>query len=154
MIEENGRIVAIDADALWVETIQRSTCGACVARKGCGQTLLSKLGVKPVYLRVLPSERLASAYRIGDTITIGVPDDVVVKGSLLMYMVPLLCLLVFAAIAHTYFANEAAVVLAAVTGFALGAIVIRWHAHYYRNDSRHQPVIIEKQPFQYKNRIL
>ena len=37
MLEETGTVVKIEPDALWVETVQTTTCGSCSARRGCGQ---------------------------------------------------------------------------------------------------------------------
>ena len=144
MLRESGRVVALDQDALWVETIQQSTCGSCIAQKGCGQSLLSRLGVKPVYLRVLLEGRPAQNYRVNDVIQLGIADDVVVKGSLLAYLLPLLLMFVFALAAYSTMGNELATILSAVVGFFLGAISVRWHARYYRNHSSYQPVIIDE----------
>ena len=43
MLTESGRVVAVNDSTVWVETIQQSTCGQCAARKGCGQSMLSKM---------------------------------------------------------------------------------------------------------------
>ena len=40
MLTETGRVVAVDDDGLWVETVRRSTCNACGVRQGCGHGLL------------------------------------------------------------------------------------------------------------------
>ncbi|MBF2948649.1 transcriptional regulator, partial [Pseudomonas aeruginosa] len=37
MIEEQGRVVATEPGAVWVETVCRSTCSSCSANAGCGQ---------------------------------------------------------------------------------------------------------------------
>ena len=44
MLLETGRVVAVDADSVWVETIRRTTCGSCAVQKGCGHGLLNQLG--------------------------------------------------------------------------------------------------------------
>jgi len=145
MLKETGRVVAIETDALWVETIQKTTCGSCVAQKGCGTGLLAKLGVKPVYLRVLlqPNES-SSAYRVNDSVTIGIPDDVVVKGSLFVYLVPVILMIVFSGIAHTTVNNELIVIVLGIIGLFLGSLLVRWHANVYRTDPRMQPQSINK----------
>ena len=43
MLTETGRVVAVDGDRLWVETIRKSTCGSCAAQKGCGHGLLNRI---------------------------------------------------------------------------------------------------------------
>ena len=42
MLVETGRVVAVEEDSLWVETIRQSTCGSCAAQKGCGHGLLNR----------------------------------------------------------------------------------------------------------------
>ena len=46
MIEEQARVVALEAGAVWVETRRQSTCGGCSANAGCGQGLMDKIGVR------------------------------------------------------------------------------------------------------------
>ena len=145
MLTENGRIVAIEADALWVETIQRSTCQSCVAEKGCGQSLLTRLGAKPTYLRVLLAGRSPQQYQLNQSVVLGIPDDVVVKGSLLAYGLPLMLLLVFAIFAHNLLPQEWMVIAAAVVGFLLGGVLLHFHSKRYRNDLNRHPVIIDQQ---------
>lgn len=43
MLSETGRVVAIDKDGLWVETLKTSSCAKCSAQSGCGQNLAAKL---------------------------------------------------------------------------------------------------------------
>lgn len=144
VLKETAKIVAIDTDALWVETIQRSVCGSCVAQKGCGQTLLNRLGAKPVYLRVLLDGRDASNYQIGQRINIGIPDDVVVKSSLLAYLLPLAGSLVFAAVVHTFYDEEWITLLSMLLGLSLGSFIVNYCTKRYRNDQRYQPVILDE----------
>jgi sigma-E factor negative regulatory protein RseC len=143
MLKEVGRVAAIDHDALWVETIQRSTCGSCAAKKGCGQSLLTHLGATPVYLRVLLAGRPSTAYQVNDTVTIGIPDEIVVRGSLLIYLLPLILMLVFVGVAHTYLNNEIVSISAGFLGFIGGGLLVKWHAYHYRNDVSHQPFIVD-----------
>ncbi len=143
MLEEAGRIVAINNESLLVETIQRSTCGSCAAQKGCGQTLLNRMGGKPTYLRVLLAGRASDSYKVNDNVIIGIPDDIVVKGSLFVYLIPLFLMLVFAGIAHTYFLHEAISIAAGVIGFMLGGFLIKKHACSHRDDERYHPVLID-----------
>ena len=59
MIVETGTVVAIEADSLWVETIQKTACEVCVAQKGCGTRVLSKLTGKTNRIRVLLQQQSA-----------------------------------------------------------------------------------------------
>lgn len=144
MIAETGRVVAIEPEGLWVETIQRSTCGTCAAEKGCGQSLMSRLTGHTSYLWVLLDGRDSSAYQLGDEIQLGVPEEVVVKGSLFVYLLPLLSMILGSGLAHHFFASEGLSVLGGVLGLVLGGLVVRWRAHQTRLDPRLQPVLMDQ----------
>jgi sigma-E factor negative regulatory protein RseC len=143
MIAETGRIVAIEEDGLWVETIQRSTCGSCAAEKGCGQSLMSKLSGHTSYLWVLLEGRDPENYQLGDEIHLGVPEDVVVKGSLFVYLLPLLLMILGSGLANAFFAHEGLSVLGGLIGLVAGGLLVRWRAHQTRHDPRLQPVLLD-----------
>jgi sigma-E factor negative regulatory protein RseC len=142
MLKETGKVAAIDSDALWIEAIQKSTCGSCVAQKGCGQTLMSRLGVKPVYIRVLLNGREADDYRVGQSIDIAIADDVVVKTALFTYFSPVICSLVFASVAYSLHGGELTTLLSAIVGLVTGMFAVRIYAKRHHDDPRYQPVII------------
>lgn len=143
MITETGRIVAIEPQGLWVETIQRSTCGSCAAEKGCGQSLMARLMGHTSYLWVLLEGRDPDRYQLGDEIQIGVPETVVVKGSLFVYLVPLVGMLAGAGVAQSVLQSDGWSALGAITGLVVGGLVVRWRAHQTRHDSRLQPVLLD-----------
>ena len=89
MIEENGLIVATEVDDAWVETSRRSSCGSCEA-KGCGTGALSQvLGRKSQRLRV----KNTIGAETGEQVVLGISESALIKGSLAVYLVPLLALL-------------------------------------------------------------
>jgi len=145
MVFESGRVVAIESDSLWVETIQRSTCGSCAAQKGCGQSLLAKIGIKTSYLRVLLEGQKSSDFAIDDEVQIGIPDDIIVKSSLFAYLVPIILLLVFATVAQEFFVNELYVIASGLLGLLLGGVFIQLFSHWHRHNSRYQPVLLNAQ---------
>ena len=143
MILENGRIIAIEPQGLWVETIQHSTCGSCQAQKGCGHSLLARFGSSASRLWVLLDGRNSSNYCIGDEVKIGVPEDVIARGALFIYVAPLITMLAATTIAHQQAASDGVSVLWALGGLMLGAVIVRWHANETRFDSRLQPVLVD-----------
>lgn len=143
MIAETGRVVAIESNGLWVETIQRSTCGSCAAQKGCGQSLLARLAGHSSYLWVLLEGRDPAHYRLGDEIQLGIPEDVVVKGSLFVYLLPLLFMVLGSGLADYWFASDGLSVLGALIGLLLGGLLVRWRARQTRFDPRLQPVLLD-----------
>lgn len=143
MIIETGRIVAIEPEGVWVETIQKTACGSCKAEKGCGQGLLSKVYGHSSYIWVLLEGRDAACYHMGDEIRIGIPEDVVAKGALLVYMLPMLTLVLATSVAHVQFANEAITTFSGLVGLLLGGLVVRWHSWRNRCNPALQPVLID-----------
>ena len=92
MIEERAIVVDVHGDQIWVEAQRQSVCGQCAAQKGCGSSVLQKvLGNKRTRMRVLSRISVSP----GDHVVVGVNEDVMVKGSLLVYMLPLMLLVIF-----------------------------------------------------------
>ncbi|MDO8860764.1 SoxR reducing system RseC family protein [Haliea sp. E1-2-M8] len=144
MPTETGRIVAIDADSLWVETIRKSTCGTCSAQKGCGHGLLNRIrdGQRGL-VRVLPGTFPLADCRVNDEVSISLPDEVILRGSLIVYMLPLVTMLAGASAGGHWlpWSADLAAVAGAVAGFAGGVALVRWHAWHHRDDARLQPVL-------------
>ena len=100
MIEEKAIIVAVDNDFAWVETQRRSTCSACQVNKGCGTSLLSNvLGQKRTRLRL----KNPDGYQAGDQVVLGLEEGALVKGSLLLYALPLVFMFVSAMLGYSIF---------------------------------------------------
>ena len=90
MIYETGTIVSKNKDSLMVETIKQTTCDSCSAQKGCGHTALTKMTGTKNEIRVLPGDFCVDKLRLGQSVTIGIPEHIVVKGSLVVYLVPII----------------------------------------------------------------
>jgi len=110
VIEEIVKILGIENDYLWVEGIQRSACHTCSAQQGCGQSLLAKLTAQPVRLKIPLEGRDAGSFTIGQDVTIGIAEHVMVRGSLLIYLLPLLLLLLGIWAGDRAFNNELAAI--------------------------------------------
>ena len=140
MIEEQGRVVAIEPGAVWVETLRRSTCSSCSAKAGCGQGLLETLGVsgRRAHVRALCDLQL----NIGDAVVIGVHEDLLVRGSLLVYLVPLLGLFAAAVLAEQLALGEPLVIVFALLGLMAGWLGVRWRSARTAGDPALQPVVL------------
>lgn len=139
MIEESGRVVAVEDGAVWVESIRQTACASCAARKGCGQSALAKLGQQHKnHVRALNAFHL----KVGDNVVIGVPEDVVMKGTVVAYMMPLVMMLVAAITADSFSLGDLWVSLAGVAGLALGFLLVHIHFLKVRKDKRYYPVVL------------
>ncbi|MBN4079066.1 SoxR reducing system RseC family protein [Beggiatoa alba] len=149
MIEEHARVVALNADDVWVETQRRSACGTCAVNKGCGTATLAKvLGNKRSQVRALNPK--ATVVTVGDEVIIGIDERALVRGSLAVYIVPLLALFMFAGLGQVLgtqllFENpELASIVFGLLGLALGFVWVWRFTRHIGNDQRYQPVLLRR----------
>lgn len=156
MIEETAEVVGIDGDGVWVETARRSTCSGCAAQHGCGTAVLSKvLGTRRTRIRVLADIPLA----IGDRVVIGVAERALVRGSLAVYAVPLLALLLGALLGRlgadggVWTSGEAASVVLGLAGLAAGLLWLKRFTRRIQQDRDYQPVVLKRLPVAATGRV-
>ncbi|QKE63951.1 SoxR reducing system RseC family protein [Aquipseudomonas campi] len=140
MIEEPGRVIALEDGAVWVETLRKSTCSSCSANAGCGQGLMDKLGVgrNRGLVRALSDLQL----QVGDSVVVGVHEDLLLRGAFLVYLWPLLCLFAAAVLAQWLGLSEPLVILFGLAGLALAWLVVRWRSRRTADDPALQPVVV------------
>ncbi|MBF7731635.1 SoxR reducing system RseC family protein [Pseudomonas sp. N040] len=140
MIEETGRVVALEEGAVWVETLRKSTCSSCSANAGCGQGLLDKLGVgrQRGFVRVLSDLQLA----LDDVVVIGIREDLLLRAALLVYLLPILGLLAAALLASSLGLAEGWVILSGMAGLLGAWLVVRWRCRHSEDDPARQPVVL------------
>lgn len=149
MLIETGRVVAVEADALWVETIRQSTCGTCVAQKGCGHGVLNRIADgRSAYVRVLSGAQDTAGCLVDDQVRITIPEEVILRGSLVVYILPLACMLGGAALGAGFWVEwpDPAAAVGAVLGLLSGFALVRWHAWRHRHDRAFQPGLLEILP--------
>jgi sigma-E factor negative regulatory protein RseC len=144
MIEENGTVLEVSNDYALVETRRASACGQCSMNKGCGTATLAKMfGAKRTRVRALNP---VSA-RAGDQVVLGLAEEALVKGSLAVYAVPLLALLLGAVLGETIGAglglnsNDVLAIAGGAGGLMLGLWWLRLFSRTIRHSEKYQPVI-------------
>lgn len=143
MIEERGRVLSVEKDAVWIETVRRSACDSCQVRSGCGQSVLQRLGLgaRQGFIRVL-NEQSAHACRVGDEVVIGIPENAVLRGSAAVYLIPLLTLFIGALLAQALGAAEPVIVLAGFSAMGVGFALVRWQSRRSHHNSAYMPRIL------------
>lgn len=143
MIKETGKVVAVETGGVWVETIQQSACNTCAAEKGCGQRLLAKVTGKTTAIKVLPGNYDLKNVGVNDQVVIGIPEKVIVNGTLLTYFLPLL-LMVLGVISISKLSNSDVVVaLGALAGLIVGGLFVRLHSYLNRTNHDVQPILLD-----------
>ncbi|MCG6540458.1 SoxR reducing system RseC family protein [Pseudomonas sp. KSR10] len=140
MIEESGRVIAVEPGAVWVETQRSSTCSGCSAKNGCGQGLMDRLGVRERrgLIRALSDLQL----NVGDSVVIGVRESALLRGAVLVYLFPLIILFVSAFLASKLSVDEPYVILAGIAGFFVSWLFVRKRSQQTADDSGLQPIVL------------
>lgn len=125
MVEESARVLRVEGDVVWVQAIAKSACGSCQAQKGCGHSLLAKAGQKQIDL---PVARNGIDVHENDQVIIGVPEQAILRSSLLMYGVPLMTMIFVAMVASLLGVEEKLGVLFAFLALVAGFIWVNRRA--------------------------
>ena len=144
MITEPATVVKVEGQAIWVRARQKTACGSCSAEKGCGQSLLAEWASKQTLLKVDLAGRDPSLFRPDDQVLVGVPENVVVIGSLHLYFFPLLTLILGAAMGHFLFGDDRGTAIMAISGLCLGGLIAARFSAKHRHDSSFHPVLMER----------
>lgn len=147
MIEENGRVVRVTGDTAWVETTRRSSCGSCSARSGCGTGALAGLFGARAHLVQVTNPVGA---RPGDQVVVGISESLLVRGSLAVYLLPLLTLLAGALLAEGLApqlggtGSDAPAIFGGLTGLAAGFLWLHRRNRRWQADPAHRAVILRR----------
>jgi sigma-E factor negative regulatory protein RseC len=146
MIEEQAQVIGIDGDTLLLQANTQSACGSCSAQKGCGTSVLSKV-VGRKFSRFHAINNVGA--EVGDTVIVGIAEDALIKGSLMMYILPLMSMFLFAVLADlnlaaSYQGRELMIIGIALAGLTTGSLLARWY--FKRNSSARlfSPVVLRK----------
>ncbi|NHI00923.1 MULTISPECIES: SoxR reducing system RseC family protein [Oceanimonas] len=137
MIEEIATVTAVHAGRVEVSCFSKSACGQCRQSSSCGTGLVSKALPARSHDFAIATEL---ALRPGQQVRIGIPEHSLIGGALLVYLLPLLCLLAGGSLAAWAGLPEVGSILGALAGGGLGfGLAARWARRRGRFD---QPVIL------------
>lgn len=150
MITETGRVVAVEENFLWVETIQRSSCHSCAAKSGCGQSVLGKMfDGRRSHIRLSRANEVNTQYHVDDQVEIGLPEDALLKGAAWVYLMPLIGLIGGGVLCSSLFSgfafnNDALAIFGSITGFVLAFFLSRFVLSHGKLAQSCHPVLIGK----------
>jgi len=140
MIEEQGRVIALEPGAVWVETLRKTTCSGCVAKSGCGQGLMDQLGVRERRGRIRALSDLQ--LQVGDSVVVGIREEVLLRGAFLVYLLPLLMLFAAALGAAQLGLGEPYVIIAGLGGFIASWLFVRKRSQQTASNYLLQPIVL------------
>ena len=146
MIEEQAQVVDIIGSRLVLQAQTQSACGRCAASKGCGTSVLAKV-IGRKFTRFQAENTIDAA--VGDTVVVGISEDALLKGSLMVYVMPIAGMIVFALLADVYFTAALAqrdlfIALAGIFGLVAGAFLAKRYFQRHGNRQKFVPVVLRK----------
>ena len=146
MIEEKAQVIEINGNKLVLHAQRQSACGSCSANNGCGTSLLAKV-VGRKFSR-FQADNSVNAH-VGDTVVVAIPEDAMLKGSMVMYLVPILGMIFIALLADFLLASmtpyrDLVIALAAVTGLISGSILAKRYFASQAAANLFAPVVLRK----------
>ena len=140
MLEEAGSIVALDGNKAWVQTIRKSACSSCEAKSGCGQGVLASISDGKAN-QVLVDNTLN--LNVGDEVLLGIPEDLLVRASFMVYFLPLIMMICAASATEKWLLmGDGWVALAGLLGLIVGFIMVNIYSRLYSGDQRFCPKMI------------
>lgn len=145
MVKEQATVTGLDGNWALIQMQRQSACSHCELSNGCGTGVIGRL----LGLRSKPV-KIKNEYQLkpGDSVILGLPEEALLKASLLIYGLPLLGLIVGGMLAFwiTGKSDLYAFVFASagfVTGFQISARLAR---KQYSNQFSPQILQVRSEP--------
>ena len=93
MIKETAQVVRQTDGHVWLQVQRQSSCGKCSLSGGCGTSILANyFNRHPQLIKLTNSAEL----NVGQQVVLGMEEGAMLRGSILVYLLPLLSMLLFA----------------------------------------------------------
>jgi sigma-E factor negative regulatory protein RseC len=139
VLREAATVVAKQGNVYTLQCQRQNSCGSCASKAGCGTSALTQyMGNKPIIFEIEDN----TDYQPGEMVELGLPEQTLLKGGFLIYLLPLIVFIVgMAAIEQIFDSARGYNYLA----FVLMAISFYWVRHISKtslNQDKYKPVII------------
>lgn len=143
MIQETAVVIRIDQDVAHLEIIRNKPCGLCGQTRGCGISIWGRLfGHRP---NIFKAQNTVNA-QVDQVVVVGVEEDALLWSSFAVYGIPLVLLIVGAALGNAMFADDLHAdrntALGATIGLFLGYVWLKIHSQGSTLNARYRPVIL------------
>ncbi len=146
MIEEQAQVIEIKGDQLLLQAQTQSACGSCSVSKGCGTSLLAKV-VGRRFTQFVAENNINA--KVGDTVIVGIAENALLKGSVMIYILPVVFMLVFALLVDYYLETVIAyrdliVAACSVMGLVFGSLLSKGYFARQSTVEEFAPVVLRK----------
>jgi len=141
MIEEKAVVVSSNGQFAWVSPIASAKCSGCSSSSTCSTSFLSSMLERKAE-RTVRIDNLDNV-SAGDHVIVGIHSVNLLFSSVLAYLLPILCLILFALIGKVFF-NEFASVLLGLSGLVFGLFTANKAAANATVCAKLEPVMLGK----------
>lgn len=135
MIEQKATVIRSDESTIWLQAERQSTCDNCQVKKGCGTGLLSEHVGRRFSTLAVPKKH---SVQPGQLMNVSIPEEALLQGAYMMYLLPILFMFAGAAFSRYMFANELMEIISGLTGLMFGF-------YWVKKRLRNQKIAIETQ---------
>ena len=126
MINERGRVIATSPGSIAVDVDRRTACSKCNAKTACGTAALDKLFRSRRNTIDIPTTK---NFSVGETVIVSIPERKLVQASVMLYGLPLLLMILGAALMQAVSGYDLAAAIGGAVGlaggFAVCALLVR-----------------------------
>lgn len=134
-------IIGRQGNVYQLQTQRQSSCNACASKSGCGTSTLSNyMGNKPIVFEVTDSLE----FQPGDRVEVAIPENGVLWGSFMIYILPLLSFMLGYVIGEHVFAMSDLSLLLALLSLAGSFMFVRSYINKANQDGKFYPVILRR----------
>ena len=121
---DKGIVVDVSMNKILVEPYRDKPCGLCGQTQGCGNSLWGKLlNHKKNNIQINTEEKFTK----GDIVEMYYDEKKLLRISLIIYIIPLLSVLIFLALAQYIFGNNISIsIFSLILGFFAGLLLSRY----------------------------
>ncbi|UTV28180.1 SoxR reducing system RseC family protein [Photobacterium atrarenae] len=144
MMRSLATVVSVAPGRITVSCQQETSCGHCASRDSCGTGIVSKAVPGRSHQIDIPTRE---PVRVGEVVEIGLPEQSMLNSALLVYVLPLLCLILGAVVGQWWFVDlagggEPAVILTAALSAGAGLLLARRLARRLEHQTAYKPSLI------------
>ena len=141
MIEEQAIVVGVNGQQIRVTTDKQSGCGHCSAQSSCGTSLLGQFFSRNRQHLTLETDMALSK---GDKVVLGLDNHALLQGSIIVYAIPLLMMLILPVLTSYFFSEEWLLILSAGIGLVMGLMYVKYFSAIAYCGERFRPVVLRR----------
>jgi len=141
MIEEKALVVSSNAQYAWVSPLRSAGCSGCPSAATCSSSFLNSI-LRQRSERTVKIDNL-DGVSAGEHVIVGIHSVNFILSSMLAYLLPILCLILFSLIGQIFFSETTSIVLG-ILGLGFGLFAANSTAANVKVCGKLEPIMLGK----------